>query len=38
VTQIFEGAQDLDIKPADHQNTGTISRIWVAAGTPIMAS
>jgi alpha-amylase len=38
VTQIFEGAQDLDIKPADRQNTVTVSRIWVAAGAPIMAS
>jgi alpha-amylase len=38
VTQIFEGAQDLDIKPADNQFAITVSRIWVAARTPIVAS
>jgi len=38
VTQIFEGATDLDIKPADNTMTVRVSRIWVAAGTQIAAS
>ena len=35
VTQAFEGAQDLDIKPAAPNNTIEISRIFSNAGTPI---
>ncbi len=38
VTQVFEGAQDLDIKPADNQSTVRVSRIWVAAGSQISAT
>jgi alpha-amylase len=38
VTQTFEGASDLDIKPADSQSAVRVSRIWVASGTQITAS
>jgi alpha-amylase len=38
VTQVFEGARDLDIKPADTQAAVRVFRIWVAAGTSIQAS
>jgi alpha-amylase len=38
VTQVFEGATDLDIKPADNTAAVRVSRIWVAAGTQIAAS
>jgi len=38
VTQVFEGARDLDIKPADNQATIRIGRIFVAAGEQIDAS
>jgi alpha-amylase len=38
VTQTFEGATDLDIKPADNTATVLVSRIWVAGETQITAS
>jgi alpha-amylase len=38
VTQVFEGASDLDIKPADTRVTARVFRIWVAALTQIGAS
>jgi alpha-amylase len=38
VTQVFEGAADLDIRPAISQAVVQVSRIWVATGTPITAS
>ncbi len=37
VTQDFEGAQDLDIKPADRTFV-QVCRVWVAQGKPIRAS
>jgi alpha-amylase len=38
VTQVFEGAADLDIKPALTTSTVQVCRIWVAAGTPVTVS
>ncbi len=38
VTQTFEGATDLDIKPADNTATVQVSRICVAQGTQVAAS
>jgi len=38
VTQTFEGATDLDIKPADNTATAQVSRICVAQGTQVAAS
>jgi alpha-amylase len=35
VTQDYEGAQDLDIKPADNTTFVQVSRVFVAAGRPI---
>lgn len=35
VTQDYEGAQDLDIKPADNTQFVTVCRVFAAAGTPI---
>lgn len=35
VTQMFEGAQDLDIKPATPGETVQIARVFCEAGTPI---
>lgn len=35
VTQVFEGAHDLDIKPADNEGTVTVCRVWVASGSTI---
>ncbi len=35
VTQEYEGAQDLDIKPADNTATVQVCRLWVDAGKPI---
>ena len=37
-THLFEGARDLDIKPADTQASVRVFRIWVAAGTRVQAS
>ena len=34
-TQVFEGAEDLDIGPAEGGKTVAIGRIWCDAGTPI---
>ena len=36
-TQVFAGAQDLDLKPADNQAAVQAARVWVAAGTTISA-
>jgi alpha-amylase len=38
VTQMFEGAADLDIKPADNTETVQVCRIWVARDTQVAAS
>lgn len=38
VTQVFEGAADLDIKPATNASAVQICRVWCAAGTPIVSS
>ena len=38
VTQDYEGAQDLDIKPADSTQFVQVCRVWVAQGKPIRAS
>ena len=38
VTQVLEGAQDLDVKPADNTGFVQVGRLWVAAGTPVSAS
>jgi alpha-amylase len=35
VVQDFEGAADLDIRPADHQNPVTVGRIWAEAGEAV---
>ena len=35
VVQMFEGAQDLDIKPATPDQTVTIARVYCEKGTPI---
>ncbi len=37
VTQDYDGAQDLDIKPADSTQFVQVCRVWVAAGKPIRA-
>ena len=38
VTQVFEGAQDLDIKPADNTNFVQAASVWCEQGTPIRGS
>lgn len=38
VTQDYEGAHDLDIKPADSTQFVQVCRIWAAQGKPIRAS
>jgi len=38
VTQDYEGAEDLDIKPADSTQFVQVCRVWVAQGKPIRAS
>jgi len=38
VTQDYEGAQDLDIKPADSTQFVQVCRVWVAQGKPIRAA
>jgi alpha-amylase len=38
VTQDYEGAQDLDVKPAGSSQLGQVCRVWVAQGKPIRAS
>jgi alpha-amylase len=38
VAQDYEGAQDLDIKPADSTQFVQVCRVWVAQGKPIRAS
>jgi alpha-amylase len=38
VTQAFEGAQDLDIKPADNSEFVTVGRVWCDQATPIRGS
>ncbi len=38
VTQDYEGAQDLDITPADGTRFVQVCRVWVAQGKPIRAS
>jgi alpha-amylase len=38
VTQDYEGAPDLDIKPADSVQSVQVCRVWVAQGKPIRAS
>lgn len=38
VTQDYEGAPDLDIKPADSTQWVQVCRVWVAHGKPIRAS
>jgi alpha-amylase len=38
VTQVFEGAPDLDIRPADNGVTVNVCRLWAATGTQIVAS
>jgi alpha-amylase len=38
VIQDYEGAQDLDIKPADSKQFVQVCRVWVAQGKPIQAS
>jgi len=38
VTQDYEGAQDLDIEPADSTRFVQVCRLWVAQGKPIRAS
>lgn len=38
VTQAFEGAQDLDIKPADNTNFVEAARVWCEQVTPIRGS
>jgi alpha-amylase len=38
VTQVFAGAEDLDIGPAREGRTIEIGRFWCAAGTPIAAT
>lgn len=38
VTQDYEGAQDLDIKPADSTQFMQVCRVWVAQGKPMRAS
>ena len=38
VTQDYEGAHDLDIKPADSTQFVQVCRVWVAQGKPIRAS
>jgi alpha-amylase len=38
VTQDYEGAQDLDIKPADNTALVDVCRVYVAAGQPIRGS
>jgi alpha-amylase len=38
VTQAFEGAQDLDIKPADNTNFVQIARVWCEQGTAVHGS
>lgn len=38
ITQEYEGAQDLDIKPADNTATVQVCRLWVDAGKPITGS
>jgi alpha-amylase len=34
-TQVYEGAHDLDIKPADDTQAVPVCRVWVAAGSAI---
>lgn len=36
-TQVYEGAEDLDIKPADNQEKVQVCRIWAGAGQKIAA-
>ena len=38
VTQDYEGAPDLDIKPADSTQFVQVCRVWAAQGKPIRAS
>lgn len=38
VTQDYEAAQDLDIKPASDAETVQICRVWVAGGKPVRAT
>lgn len=38
VTQDYEGAPDLDIKPAESAQFVRVCRVWVAQGKPIRAS
>jgi alpha-amylase len=38
VTQDYEGAQDLDIKPADNTQFVQVCRVWVAQGKPLRAA
>jgi alpha-amylase len=38
VTQVFEGAPDLDIKPAQAGATIHVCRLWLAKGSPVTAS
>jgi alpha-amylase len=38
VTQVYEGAKDLDIKPADSTQFVQVCRVWVAQSKPIRAS
>ena len=38
VTQVYEGAPDLDIKPADSTRFVQVCRVWVAQGKPIRAA
>jgi alpha-amylase len=38
VTQAFEGAQDLDIRPADNTHFVEAARVWCDQGTPIRGS
>ena len=38
VTQVFEGAPDLDIRPADDAGFGPVGRVWTAAGKAVRAT
>src|SRR5262249_39975028 len=38
VTQAFEGAEDLDIKPADNTHFVKAACVWCDQGTPIRGS
>ncbi len=36
VTQDYEGAKDLDIRPADNSKPVQVCRVWAAAGKPVV--